>query len=359
MRTNHVRAISSMRRRAATALFLGAAATGSANLASSQTIAPEFAGCYSFVNLGTPLGVPANLGGICFDPSDTNAILIGGAANGGAGAVYRVPVTRNASGNIVAFAGPGVNAFSTPNIDGGLTFGPGGVLFFSQYSQNDVGQIKPGSTGPDRIVDLDALGFTSSVGAFAFVPEGFPGEGRFKVAPYNSGIWHDATVTPDGAGTFDIVRNPAVAISIGGGPEGIVFVGAGNPNFSVPSALVSEYSGGRVVAYELNANGDPIVSTRRVLMTGLSGAEGGARDPVTGDFLFSTFGGGNRVIVVNGFNLDCRANFNFDCAIDFFDYLDFVEAFAADQPEGDFDGSGVVDFFDYLEFVQEFSDCGS
>lgn len=36
-------------------------------------------------------------------------------------------------------------------------------------------------------------------------------------------------------------------------------------------------------------------------MTGLSGAEGAAIDPLTGDFLFSTFGGGDRVIVVRGF----------------------------------------------------------
>jgi hypothetical protein len=36
-------------------------------------------------------------------------------------------------------------------------------------------------------------------------------------------------------------------------------------------------------------------------MTGLSGAEGAALDPLTGDFLFSTFGGGSRVIEVRGF----------------------------------------------------------
>ena len=35
-------------------------------------------------------------------------------------------------------------------------------------------------------------------------------------------------------------------------------------------------------------------------ITGLSGAEGAFIDPLTGDFLFSTFGG-NRVILVTGF----------------------------------------------------------
>jgi hypothetical protein len=65
--------------------------------------------------------------------------------------------------------------------------------------------------------------------------------------------------------------------------------------------IVSEYSAGIVSTYEVDANGDPMVGTRRDFMTGLSGAEGAVIDPVTGDFLFSTFGGGSRVIVVSGF----------------------------------------------------------
>ena len=65
--------------------------------------------------------------------------------------------------------------------------------------------------------------------------------------------------------------------------------------------LVSEYGSGRVAAFEVDADGDPLVATRRDFITGLSGAEGAFVDPVTGDFLFSTFGGGDRVIVVRGF----------------------------------------------------------
>jgi hypothetical protein len=65
--------------------------------------------------------------------------------------------------------------------------------------------------------------------------------------------------------------------------------------------IVSEYSAGEVSTYEVDANGDPLVGTRRTFISGLSGAEGAVIDPVTGDFLFSTFGGGNRVIVVTGF----------------------------------------------------------
>jgi hypothetical protein len=56
-----------------------------------------------------------------------------------------------------------------------------------------------------------------------------------------------------------------------------------------------------VAVYALDANGDPVLASRRNFLTGLEGAEGATLDPVTGDFLFSTFGGGDRVVLVSGF----------------------------------------------------------
>ncbi len=51
----------------------------------------------------------------------------------------------------------------------------------------------------------------------------------------------------------------------------------------------------------------------------------------------------------------CPADFNGDTVVDFFDYLDFVDAFSADDPAADFNGDTVIDFFDYLDFVDAFS----
>ena len=51
----------------------------------------------------------------------------------------------------------------------------------------------------------------------------------------------------------------------------------------------------------------------------------------------------------------CYADFNLDRAIDFFDYLDFVQAFAVDAAAADVNDDGVVDLFDYLDFVNQFS----
>ena len=126
---------------------------------------------------------------------------------------------------------------------------------------------------------------------------------------WSGGQWYSAGLAPDGSGTYDLVGlaqvdlDPAVAgiQNVLGGPEGFVYIAAGNAGFGSASMLISEYSAGSVGAYELDANGNPLVSTRRSFLTGLSGAEGAVIDPLTGDFLFSTFGGGSRVVRVSGF----------------------------------------------------------
>jgi hypothetical protein len=52
--------------------------------------------------------------------------------------------------------------------------------------------------------------------------------------------------------------------------------------------------------------------------------------------------------------VDCAADFNADGTVDFFDYLDFVDAFSS-QSNADFNVDGATDFFDYLDFVDAFS----
>ena len=53
--------------------------------------------------------------------------------------------------------------------------------------------------------------------------------------------------------------------------------------------------------------------------------------------------------------LACTADFNNDTVVDFFDYLDFVQAFASNESSSDFNHDSVIDFFDYLDFVQAFA----
>jgi hypothetical protein len=51
----------------------------------------------------------------------------------------------------------------------------------------------------------------------------------------------------------------------------------------------------------------------------------------------------------------CGGDFNCDSSTDFFDYLDFVDAFTSNAANADFNGDGSVDFFDYLDFVDAFT----
>jgi hypothetical protein len=85
------------------------------------------------------------------------------------------------------------------------------------------------------------------------------------------------------------------------GPEGFVYVPFGSPQFPNYNILLSDYDANEVTTYQVDANGDPITASRTSFISGLSGAEGAVIDPVTGDFLFSTYGGGDRVIAVQGF----------------------------------------------------------
>jgi hypothetical protein len=249
--------------------LLAAALIGmSASASLGQTVAPFYAGTYSFTDLGTVAGVPTNLGGLTFKKGDPSTLLLGGNANGVNAAIYSVPVNRDANNRVISFGTP--TLFSTsPNIDGGLDYGPGDVLFYTGYSNHIIGQIKPGSSAPDKVVSLSSTSIASSVGTLRFVPAGFAGAGKLKIASYNGSTWHDATVVADGSGTYDIT-GIGPATFIGGGPEGIVYIDNSNPLFANDSILVNEYSSGRVSAYEIDGGGDPIVSTRRDFMTGLN-----------------------------------------------------------------------------------------
>lgn len=274
-----------------------------ATSAFAQTIQPPFAGVYGYTDLGSVPGVPGPYGGVTFKAGDNSRLLIGGNANNGSGAIYEIQVARNSAGLVTGFVGQATLFATAPNIDGGLAYGPGGVLFFTTYSNNNLGQIKPGSSAPDRLDSLTPLGVASSTGTLQFVPSTFPGAGELKVASYNASRFYGFTLTPDGNGTFTAaLANGPVQIS--GGPEGILYVPPGSALLPDNQyMLVSEYGTGSVVLYQVDVQGNPIPASRTPFLTGLSGAEGACTDPVTGALVFSTFGGGNRVVMVEGFGV--------------------------------------------------------
>ena len=342
----------------ACSFFVGWALAGGA---AAQVLTPEFAGSYSIADLGSPPGVPTNLGGLTFKPGDSNTLYIGGAANSFNAKVYAVPVTRDANGHITSFGAgvPFCDANGTSGgIDGGLEFGPGGGLFYTTFSDNVLGQVKPGSTVPNRLISLTPLGVASSTGTLRFVPPGFPGAGRLKIASYSLGIWYDTTVVPQRDGTY-LLGPLSAGIGVGGGPEGIVYIHAGDPQFDADTVLISEYSLGSIAAYEVNANGDPIPATRRTMVTGLVGAEGAVQDPVSGDYLFSTFGGGNRVIAIQGFTATiCDGDLDGNGSVDASDLAVLLGAWGAScGSPADLDGNCTVNAADLAVLLGSWGPC--
>jgi hypothetical protein len=266
-------------------------------------IGPDFVGDYTATDLGGVAGLTPSYGGMVFKAGDNNTLLIGGSANTAAGRYFEVPVIRDGMDNITGFGALTVFGNVGEFNDGGIAYGPGGVLFTAQWNVNKLGQTKPGSTDEDKIIDLIPLGITtdSSISGLNLVPAGFSGAGGFKAVSWVGGSWFDIVLSPDGSGTFDILSATLITV-LGGGPQGFVFIDdVGNSGFGVDSLLISEFSSGSIGVYDLDVNGDPLLGTRRDFITDLVGAEGAVIDPLTGDFLFSTFGGGDRIIRVDGF----------------------------------------------------------
>lgn len=273
-----------------------------ATVASGQTLAPPYAGTYTAFDLGSIAGLPPSYGGLVFKAGDPNTILIGGQANDPAGRFHEVPVVRGAGGHIASFGTPVAKGFGANN-DGGVAYGPSGVLFFAKYNVNQVGQVRPGSNAEDKTVNLGSapLNIAVSPGALTFVPPGIGGAGRLKICSYSGGQFYDVSIGPDGSGTYNLLSATQVA-TLPGAPEGFIYAPAGSPLFTQATLLVTEYGAGKIAAYDADGNGNPLVASRRDFLTGLTGGEGATIDPVTGDFLFSTFGSTNRVIQVRGFN---------------------------------------------------------
>lgn len=280
--------------------FLACLAAATAN---AQTVAPPFNGVYSIVDLGPATGVPSNYGGLAIKSTDPNKMLIGGAANTANGALYEIGLIRDIDGHITSFAPAGaVRVIDAAYNDGGIDYGPGSVLFLARWPVGELGQTKPGSIITDKVVDLDAppLTVNGSPGGLTFVPANHPGAGQLKLVTWAGGNWYTLGYALDGTGTYNITSS-TLELTIAGGPEGIAYIPIGSPLFPQPSVLVSEYSAGMIGVYQTDANGDPVLASRQDFITGLTGAEGAFIDPITGDYLFSTFGGGNHVIVVRGF----------------------------------------------------------
>jgi hypothetical protein len=284
-------------------LFLLPLAVAAAALP-AQTVQPPFNAVYTIANIGSVPGIPFAYyyGALVFDRNDPNTLLVS-RWNGPAATqnLYAARVVRDAQGHVTGFSGTATTvAQQLPGIDGGLCYHPSGVLFYTRYITNEVGQLRPGSTTPDRI---DPLITPTTVGGLGIVPAGLPGAGRLKTLRWPSGAWTDSTLSPDGSGSFNIV-NETQTVTLTGGPDGFVYLPRYAPLFSGADVLVAEYSAGRIVSYQVDAIGDPIPATRQVVVDLIASAFSFALDPVTSDMLHVNWNAAT-IDVIQGFGLPC------------------------------------------------------
>jgi hypothetical protein len=253
----------------------------------AQTVVPPLNAHYSVRVVGPIASQFGGYGGITLKHNDPNVLLY---APYPATTIYAVPVTRDAMGHIESFGTATVHATLSSGADGGLAYGPNNVLFHTSYPNNLVGQILPGSASTNRTLDLTQLSggtMSGSVGGCTFVPPGYPGAGQFKVISWSTGDWRSVGLTPEPGGTFagTSISGPLL---LGGGPEGIVYPSNGSTAWPDHTrVLVADWNDGKVRAYTVDSNGDPILGTDVVVIDNVPSVGGGTVDPLTGDVLFT------------------------------------------------------------------------
>ena len=198
-------------------------------------------------------------------------------------------------------------------------------------------------------------------------------EGSATLVPYNTAdpvIINAALSTPinlaPGESVFIRVNNAGIpyedwanvdfTITLKGGPAIVAPPHASSACLNHPCEIRLLAAGSGPLQYQWRRNGQPLtvtdhyvaVTTDRLQITSLRPEDAASFDCI----VTGPCGSLQSAPVAIAF---CPANFNCDGATDFFDYLDFVDAFSTQNPAADFNADGTIDFFDYLDFVDAFS----
>jgi hypothetical protein len=271
-------------------------------------LAPPFDTHYTVYDLGPVPGVPNNLGGTVIRSSNPNQLLIAGASETTSGAIYAIGVVRDACDHIVGWNGTATLIASTPYVDANLVYWNNDLLLYTEWPQHHLSQLAGASTAPDRRTDLRTVGldgtFDSGPGGLGLVPPNLSVTDRLRLVTWPGGHWYQVTASPDGnLVTIDAVTQTT---TLPNQPGGFAYVPAGSPGFPAQSLIVAEWRTDstldRVAVYEVDAQGDPVIATRKEFFARFPRPWGAYFEPVTGDYLFLSWGTGNdRVFIVQGF----------------------------------------------------------
>lgn len=273
---------------------------------SDVVMAAPYTTSYTAYVLGAVPGVPNPLGGCVIASSNPNTLYIAGNSEDQQGAIYSIGVTRDACGHITGFVGTATSLGSMPYVDANLVYGPNDVLFFTQWPTFGLAQLLPGATSPSLDTNLQSfMEDAGSAGGLGFVPPTLAAAGELRASTWPSagpGGWFHIPYSSDDAGVFAIGTPVQTATVTEGG--GFAYVPSGSPQFTNAALLMAEWQteGGKVGAYDVNAEGDPIPSSRRDFFSEFPSPWGAYFDSVTGDYLFLSWGASpDEVYEVQGF----------------------------------------------------------
>jgi hypothetical protein len=251
--------------------------------AQAATISPAYSTWYTVTDLGPIPGLPNQAGGMTFLAGDANTLLVAANSQFSSGLIDSIGVVRDAGGHITGFSGSATTFASAPYIGDSLVYGPGGILFYTDQFDHALGEIKPGSTSPDKLATFP-FSVALEEGGVGFAPAGFAGAGSLIVSN-GHGQFCAPTMTADGLGTYNVATCTA-GENIGGFAAGFAWVPSGSPGFSSPSMLVAGSPASALVGvFALDANGLPLPGTDRLVTLDV-GPLGATFDPLTNDFFF-------------------------------------------------------------------------
>jgi hypothetical protein len=272
-------------------------------LATGASIDPAYAQHYTLFTLGPAPGVPGPLGGSVISSSDPNTLLIAGKSEGAGGAIYAIKVKRNVCGHIYAFDGSASLQATTPYVDASLVYTANDTLLYTEWpNRYNLSELPPSATTAARSIDLQAHGMMGGgLGSLGYVPPGFGGAGGLRGATQPEGYWYHIDLASDGS--LYSVTGSTMTVTLPHWPGGFAYVPTGSPSFTNPGLVVAEWNNQTVAAYDVDAQGDPIVSTRRPFIDNFDQPWGAYFEPTTGDYLFLSWGAGqNEVFIVQGFS---------------------------------------------------------
>lgn len=268
-------------------------------------LAPPFDQYYAAYDLGPPPGIPDPLGGTTVLISDNNRLLIGGGSEHGDGAIYKIGITRDACHHIVGWNGTATMVATTPYVDANLVYYNHDLLLYTEWPQYKIGELAGAATAPSSETDLSTLGLTrsgdSGPGGLGIVPPGLPAAGQLRIVTWPAGNWYHVGSTP--APPTLTINSVTDATIVPNEPGGFAYVPAGSPGFSTQTIIMAEWGAtNQVVVYDADTSGDPMAATRRLFFSMFPQPWGAYFEPVTGDFLFLSWGtGDDHVYLVTGF----------------------------------------------------------